>query len=605
MQKIPIIGIGKDGPALMILRSKDIVKIERLRHHEYQVHTKEDSYILDVSMETLEEWLYEEGFRLLDRNNLVNIHHISEYDLLKGRVYFGDSESQKTKSATLARSQYKHLETLLRLLKLSDEQSFQQVVDEAAAIINHDTELDYDQLKIQRSFHTLLDVADRQRTEARIKQLAYHDALTGLPNRLLLQERMKETFKNSDLSGSQTAVFFLDLDRIKVINDTLGHHVGDQVLIHWASCMNALVAPYGLIARFSGDEFIILLPDVPDLEFVRRFAESIMQLFHSPFLYSHHELYSTASIGISLYPQDGIDPETLLKYADSAMYKAKGQGGNTFEFYNSELDERSLDRLNLEIDLRKAVERGEIVVYYQPIVTLETGRMIGMEALMRWKHPVRGLISPMDFIPLAEETGLIVSMGNWILFEACRQNREWEQKGFPPVCVSVNISVKQFQSPQFVHTVQQALQITGLDPRLLCLEITENVAMTNVAFVVRTINELRELGVAISIDDFGTGYSSLSYLKRFRVHTLKIDKSFIQEVNTNDESAAIVTALLAMSRGLNIRTLAEGVETAEQLAFLQQHGCNEIQGYLFSKPLPADIFQTLLEADSNFLESIG
>jgi diguanylate cyclase (GGDEF)-like protein len=589
----------------MILRSKDIVKIERLRHHEYQVHTKEDSYILDVSMETLEEWLYEEGFRLLDRNNLVNIHHISEYDLLKGRVYFGDSESQKTKSATLARSQYKHLETLLRLLKLSDEQSFQQVVDEAAAIINHDTELDYDQLKIQRSFHTLLDVADRQRTEARIKQLAYHDALTGLPNRLLLQERMKETFKNSDLSGSQTAVFFLDLDRIKVINDTLGHHVGDQVLIHWASCMNALVAPYGLIARFSGDEFIILLPDVPDLEFVRRFAESIMQLFHSPFLYSHHELYSTASIGISLYPQDGIDPETLLKYADSAMYKAKGQGGNTFEFYNSELDERSLDRLNLEIDLRKAVERGEIVVYYQPIVTLETGRMIGMEALMRWKHPVRGLISPMDFIPLAEETGLIVSMGNWILFEACRQNREWEQKGFPPVCVSVNISVKQFQSPQFVHTVQQALQITGLDPRLLCLEITENVAMTNVAFVVRTINELRELGVAISIDDFGTGYSSLSYLKRFRVHTLKIDKSFIQEVNTNDESAAIVTALLAMSRGLNIRTLAEGVETAEQLAFLQQHGCNEIQGYLFSKPLPADIFQTLLEADSNFLESIG
>jgi EAL domain-containing protein (putative c-di-GMP-specific phosphodiesterase class I) len=196
-------------------------------------------------------------------------------------------------------------------------------------------------------------------------------------------------------------------------------------------------------------------------------------------------------------------------------------------------------------------------------------------------------------------------MGNWILFEACRQNREWEQKGFPPVCVSVNISVKQFQSSQFVHTVQQALQITGLDPRLLCLEITENVAMTNVAFVVRTINELRELGVAISIDDFGTGYSSLSYLKRFRVHTLKIDKSFIQEVNTNDESAAIVTALLAMSRGLNIRTLAEGVETAEQLAFLQQHGCNEIQGYLFSKPLPADIFQRLLEADSNFLESIG
>jgi EAL domain-containing protein (putative c-di-GMP-specific phosphodiesterase class I) len=329
-----------------------------------------------------------------------------------------------------------------------------------------------------------------------------------------------------------------------------------------------------------------------------------MQLFQAPFLYLHHELYSTASIGISLYPVDGTDPDTLLKYADSAMYKAKGKGGNTFEFYNPELDERSLDRLNLEIDLRKAVERGEIIVYYQPIVALETGRMIGMEALMRWKHPERGLISPVDFIPLAEETGLIIPIGNWILFEACRQNREWELQGHSPLCVSVNISVKQFQHPQFVHMVQQALYKTGLNPKLLCLEITENVAMTNVAFVVRTINELRELGVAISIDDFGTGYSSLSYLKRFRVHTLKIDKSFIQEVNTNDESAAIVTALIAMSKGLNIRTLAEGVETVEQLEFLQKHGCHEIQGYLFSKPLPADEFHRLLVSDCNYLDRI-
>lgn len=598
MQKIPIIGQGKEGTEIQIIRSGDIVKIERLSHHEYKVHTQDEALILNISLETLEEWLYEEGFRLIDRNNLVNIHHIAGYDLLKGKVFFGDPQDSETKTATVARSQYKHLEALLHLLKTNPELA----VNEAAATALDDVKFEDNPSEIERSYKTFLDVAERQRTESRIKQMAYHDALTGLPNRLMLRERMIEAFQQSQQSKKQTAVFFMDLDRIKVINDTLGHHAGDLLLKHWSSCFAQLITPYGMVARFSGDEFIILLPGVENLEFVHQIANDVIKLFQTPFVYLHHELYSTASIGISLYPQDGDDPDTLLKYADSAMYAAKGKGGNSYEFYNSERNERSIDRLNLEIDLRKAIDRREIVVHYQPIVDLASGRMTGMESLMRWMHPERGLVSPLEFIPLAEETGLIIPIGTWVLEEACRQNKEWQLQGYPPVCVSVNISVKQFQQPKFVQIVNQTLAHVGLDARYLCLEITENVAMTNVAHVIRTINELRELGVAISIDDFGTGYSSLSYLKRFRVHTLKIDKSFIQEVNSDEESAAIVTALIAMSKRLNIRTLAEGVETSEQLAFLQEHGCHEIQGHYFSKPLPAELFQQQLQLNRNFLE---
>lgn len=599
MQLIPIIGQGKEGTEIQNIRSTDIVKIERINQHEFRVHTQDSMFVQNFSLETLEEWLYEEGFRLLDRNNLVNIHHISQYDLDKGKVWLGHPQNAQTKTATVARSQYKHLQALLHLLKSNPELQ----LDEDMTGTYTDSSTGNDLSTFQRSYNTFLIVAERMRTEAKIQKMAYHDALTGLPNRLLLRERMEVAIQQAQHANHQSAVLFLDLDRIKVVNDTLGHHVGDQLLIHWSSQLDTLVAQEGTVARFSGDEFIVLLPNVTSLEFVHQMVERIMKLFQTPFVYSHHELYNTASIGIALYPRDGTDADTLLKFADSAMYRAKGRGGNTFSFYSPKHNERSLDRLNLESDLRKAVERCEIVLHYQPIIDLASGRMTGMESLIRWMHPKRGLISPMEFIPLAEETGLIVPIGTWVLEEACRQNKEWQLQGLPPVVVSVNISVKQFQQPDFVQTVRHALTNVNLSPNMLCLEITENVAMTHVTHVIGTINELRELGVAISIDDFGTGYSSLSYLKRFRVHTLKIDKSFIHEVNTDEESAAIVTALIAMSKRLNIRTLAEGVETAEQLAFLQEHGCLEIQGYFFSKPLPAEQFQQLLQEDRIFWEA--
>ncbi len=601
MQNIPILRQGREGTELQIIRSSDIIKIERLRHHEYRVHTRDEQHILDMSLETLEEWLYEEGFRLIDRNNLVNIHHIADHDLLKGKVYFGDPAQSDTLSASVARSQYKHLETLLRLRQLPPEEAIREVMDAVPEAGQAVTELNSEERKFQRSYHTLLSVAERQRTESRIWRMAFHDALTGLPNRLLLQERMKEAFEQAKTSQLLSAVMFIDLDRIKVINDTLGHHAGDQVLIHWATCMSAFTAPHGITARFSGDEFIILLPDAKSTDFVAKIAAGLLKLFETPFVYGHHDLFSTASIGIAMYPTDGDDPETLLKFADSAMYKAKGKGGNAFEFYSSDKNERSLDRLSLEIDLRKSVDRRELLLHYQPIVDLGTGRMVGMESLIRWKHPQRGLVPPGQFIPLAEETGMIVPIGRWVLEEACRQTREWQLIGMPQVRVSVNISVIQFQQPDFVDSVREALDRSGLPAEMLCLEITENIAMTNVQTVIRTINELRELGVALSIDDFGTGYSSLSYLKRFRVHTLKIDRSFIQEVTTDEESAAIVTALIAMSKRLNIRSLAEGVETREQVEFLIEHGCNEIQGFWFSKPLPAPEFEVLLCKGCDFL----
>jgi diguanylate cyclase (GGDEF)-like protein len=390
------------------------------------------------------------------------------------------------------------------------------------------------------------------------------------------------------------AVIFFDLDRFKIINDTLGHQAGDQMLQYVASKLTSYVREQDVIARFGGDEFMILLTGINHIEEMDGFVRGILEYLREPFFFDKQELYITASIGISMYPTNGSDVETLIKYADIAMYRAKEKGGNTHEIYNPDMNLRSLHRLNLEIDMRKAIEREEFMVYYQPLVDLDKGEIFGMESLVRWKHPEWGMVSPGEFIPLAEETGLIVPLGNWVLKEACKQNRIWNLMGLPPLCVSVNISVNQFMHADFVNFIEETLYTTGLSPDLLCLEITESVAMKNVTFIMDTMDRLKQLGVQISIDDFGTGYSSLSYLKRFRVHTLKIDQSFIRDVTTDEDNAAIVTALIVMSQQLKIKSLAEGVETQEQLDFLRARGCNEIQGYIFSTPLPADQFEQLI-----------
>ncbi|MFC3772985.1 EAL domain-containing protein [Paenibacillus sp. GCM10012303] len=603
MQKIPVTRDGKRGSDIITIPSSDIVKIDKIRNRDYVVHTKTDQFYLDLSLESIEEWLFEDGFRLIDTTNVVNMNHVVEYDSKKGTVYFDHRSAQESKVASAARIHKEHVENMMEMLRLAKLSKAEEGLrDNSFEERMRDIAESHDDDRFVRSYSTIRAVVEREKAERKIRHMAYHDALTDLPNRLLFHERLNEAFHRSEKTGTILAVLFIDLDRIKVINDTLGHHIGDELLKYWADKLKANKRPQDTVARFGGDEFIVLLTDITSINEVLTFASFIPQLFSEPFTYGEHDLYVTSSIGISVYPSDGTDADTLIKNADTAMYRAKEKGGNTFQLYRSEMNIRSLERLNMEIDLRRAMERSEITVYYQPIVDLGSGRIYGMEALVRWKHPIRGMISPAEFIPLAEETGLIVPIGNWVLKEACRQNGEWIAQGLPPLVVAVNISVNQFQQPGFIQLIKGTLETTGLDPKLLCLEITENVAMKNVNYIVETIDKLRELGVRISIDDFGTGYSSLSYLKRFRVHTLKIDQSFIQELTTDEENAAIVTALIAMSHKMNIKALAEGVETKAQLEFLRRYGCDEIQGYLFSTPLPVSDFEHLIRVNRNLSE---
>ncbi|AEI40096.1 sensory box/GGDEF family protein [Paenibacillus mucilaginosus KNP414] len=594
MQKIPVTRDGKRGSEVLIIDASDVVKIDRIREREMIVHTQEESFYLDFSFDNLEEWLFEDGFRMLDSANIVNMNHVEEYDFRKGLVYLNSAGSKKPKTASAARIHKEHVENAVQLIKSADSSipgHNPELTEELFSRIISETN-DYHLL---RSYATIRAVNERKRAEEKIQHMAYHDALTDLPNRLMFDEKLGRCFQEAERNGSMMAVMFFDLDRFKVINDTLGHHVGDQLLRLLARKLRHYVSDKDVVARFGGDEFIILLTNMAHADEAAQFAKGIPDLLKDPFVIEGHELFVTASIGISMYPSDGKEVDTLLKNADIAMYRSKEKGGNAFQYYHPDMNKRSLHRLNLEIHLRKALERGEFQVHYQPIVDLRNGSVYGMESLVRWQHPEWGVVSPGEFIPLAEETGLIVPIGNWVLLESCRQNRRWQQLGYPPLVVSVNISAIQFNQMNFVQIVTDALKESGLAPDRLCLEITENIAMNNVPHIIETMQKLKALGVGISIDDFGTGYSSLSYLKRFRVQTLKIDQSFIRDVTLDEDNAAIVTALIAMSHRLKIKSLAEGVETQEQLDFLVAQGCDKIQGYLFSKPIPADAFETMIK----------
>jgi diguanylate cyclase (GGDEF)-like protein/PAS domain S-box-containing protein len=440
----------------------------------------------------------------------------------------------------------------------------------------------------------LVDITDRKLAENQVKYVAYHDALTGLPNRRLLMDRLAVALAHRHRDHRPLAIMFLDLDHFKLVNDTVGHAKGDQMLQRVAERLTSIVREGDTIARLGGDEFTVLLPEVAGVKDACEIARRILEQFRLPWVLAGQEFHATVSIGIAMYPQDGEDAETLLRNADTAMYRAKDQGRDNFQLFVSAMNVDVRQRVTMESELRRALSRGELAVYYQPQVNTGTRQIVGMEALARWQHPERGILYAAEFIPLAEETGLIMPLGEWVLRTACAQNKAFQEAGLPPVRVAVNLSSRQFQDPRLVDMVAQVLKETGLDAHYLELEITEGTAMRDIEFTIRMLNELREMGVHVSIDDFGTGYSSLAYMRILPVDSVKIDRSFVSDAPTNPQDAAILAAIVAVARTLNLRVIAEGIETADQLALVKDRECYEAQGYLFGEAVPAQAMEQLL-----------
>jgi diguanylate cyclase (GGDEF)-like protein/PAS domain S-box-containing protein len=433
------------------------------------------------------------------------------------------------------------------------------------------------------------DITHSKNYERRIEYLATYDSLTGLPNRNLLDDRMRHAIVQADRLGLQIGVLFLDLNRFKLVNDSLGRDKGDLLLQAITKRLQDNVREGDTVARLGSDEFVVVLENISAIEMVPIVANSLLNAIAMPINLDGVDLTISTSIGGSVYPKDGLDAPTLLKNADLAMYQAKQLGAGTFRFYSSEMNIRVRERLMNENKLRLALEKDELVLHYQPRINVASGQIVGIEALVRWSHPERGLVSPLEFIPLAEEIGLIDELGEWVLKTACRQNRLWQDQGLPRIKVSVNLSAHQLTSTSTInHTIQNVLTETGLDARWLELEITESSLMQNIESTLNMLLEIRQSGVSISIDDFGTGYSSLSYLKRLPIDTLKIDKSFIRDIAVDQDDAAIVTATIAMAHTMRLKVVAEGVTSNEQIRFLESHRCDEVQGYLLSYPLPAD-----------------
>ena len=443
------------------------------------------------------------------------------------------------------------------------------------------------------------DVTERKLAAARIQHLAHHDSLTDLPNRVLFQERLRHSLAQAKRSGWKLALMFLDLDKFKDINDTLGHHVGDMLLRAVAKRLNRCVRETDTVARLGGDEFAVILTNLDDLEGASRVAESIIAGINDPFGLDEHEVRTSTSIGITVYPDDASDADQLLKNADLAMFRSKAEGRNNYHFYVAQMDAEVRARKIIEHDLRQALGTDQLELHYQPLIEMTTRRIVGCEALLRWNHPSRGWIPPGEFIPIIERSDLIGPLGRWILHRACVQGRDWLKAGLEPMKIAVNLSPAQFKQTQSVMTmVADILAQTGLPPDQLQLEITEGIAMQNVDATIEVLQGLRAMGVVISIDDFGTGYSSLNYLKRFPVDKLKIDRSFVVDIGLHPDNAAVVEAIVNLGHSLGTRVNVEGIETQEQLYFLQSHKVDEAQGFYFSKAVPADQFAELVRTKS-------
>ncbi|MGH9367935.1 MAG: putative bifunctional diguanylate cyclase/phosphodiesterase, partial [Thermoanaerobaculia bacterium] len=444
---------------------------------------------------------------------------------------------------------------------------------------------------------TVADVTDRKRSEARIAERVYHDPLTKLPNRVLLLERLELALAQARRHSRRLAIVYLDLDRFKLVNDTRGHSTGDALLQSLALRLKRRLRQVDTLARVGGDEFVILMPDARPTPEMTAVAEKLLETVSRPFQLGGQTLRITGSLGIASFPEDGESAETLLRNADAAMYRAKELGRNNFQLCTPELTSRAVERLALQSGLRQALDRNEFALHYQPIVSLVTGRIVGLEALVRWEHPEQGLVMPGDFVGAAEESGLIVSLGEWVLRTGCRELKRWHRAGLPELRLAVNFSARQFREDSLVHMVGQALAEVDLEPQHLEVEITESIAMESAEIVVGNIRLLRGMGVGIAIDDFGTGYSSLNYLKRYPVTALKIDRSFVTDLPSSAADAGIVRAIVELAHGTKLNVIAEGVEKKDQFLWLQQYGCDEMQGNWVSPPLTAGGIDHLLEEE--------
>ncbi|MCT4607299.1 MAG: EAL domain-containing protein [Marinisporobacter sp.] len=439
------------------------------------------------------------------------------------------------------------------------------------------------------------DITHYKIAEENIYRLAYYDSLTGLPNRTFFEEKLAEALNEGKKNDYKVAVLYMDLDNFKNVNDTLGHMYGDELLKDVAKLLKKVLPPLGVITRLGGDEFGIWLPKIVYKEDIICVVESIIASFQKPWILGDREFYITATIGISVYPEQGKDIHEMIKNADTAMYSAKENGKNNYKFYTPEMNKQLLEKLEMKNNLRYAMKRNEFLLYYQPQIDMNTKKVIGLEALLRWNHPIRGFISPYEFIPIAEESDLIIPIGEWVLKSACEQNRKWIDLGYPPLKIAVNLSARQFQQQDLVLTIRDILDKTKINPELLELEITESLAMKDLNFTIEILKKLKKLGLRISLDDFGTGYSSLNYLKVLPIDTLKIDKTFVDDIAESKREKSIAKAVIDLAHSMNLMVTAEGVETEDQFFILKKLQCDKAQGYFFSKPLPKEKLEKLLK----------
>jgi len=443
----------------------------------------------------------------------------------------------------------------------------------------------------------------RRRADNRVQHIAFHDDLTSLPNRLMLIQRLDQALSRHRRAGSHLAILFIDLDRFKVINDSLGHEVGDELLRQVADRLRTQSREGDTVARIGGDEFVVIIENRENLQDISACARRLVEQFSAPYLLGNKDCHVTLSIGISVFPSDGSDSQALLKAADVAMYRAKQMGRNNYQYYLPTMNVHTVERLELESDLSHALERGEFLLHYQPQVQIKTGMITGTEALLRWNHPLRGLVPPLDFIPLAEETGLIVPIGEWVLATACAQNKLWQDQRLTKLGIAVNLSARQFADSQLLPKLTDIIHASGIDPSSLELEITESVVMSHGECAVAVLEQLKSIGVKIAIDDFGTGYSSLSYLKRFPIDSIKVDRTFIHDIPADSGDMKIAHAIIAMAHALRLKVVAEGVENAEQLKFLRVQRCDAAQGYFLYPPLPAGEVADVLKINQRHLDA--